>query len=147
MVEAEAEEFLRCEQRHSGLFGRAVAFTLVAFYAGRDEIVRRAFTALRTREDVVERQVFGVLVLAAVLTAVAVADIDPRPFHRSLAVIATQMDVMTKPHDRRHGKRGRGRVQDIVAVVFLDKDRTAKPKADRTSDAHGAERLVRKIQE
>jgi hypothetical protein len=37
-------------------------------------------------------------------------------------------------------------MKDIVAVVFLDKDRAAKPQTDRAGDTDGAERLVRKIQ-
>ena len=76
VVQPQPQQFLRREQRHTGLFGRAVTFTLVAFYARGNEICGSAFTALRTRENVIERQVLCVLMVAAVLTSVAVTRVD-----------------------------------------------------------------------
>src|SRR5436190_9476469 len=55
MVEAETEQLLRGQQRHARLFGRAIAFTLVALYTGRDQVMRRALATLGTRENVIER--------------------------------------------------------------------------------------------
>ena len=99
MIESETEQLLRGQQRHAGLFRRAVAFTLVAFNAGRHEIVRRAFPALGTRENMVERQFLGVLVLTAVLTAIAITDIDPSTFHCRLAGVTTNVNVVTQSND------------------------------------------------
>ena len=145
VIEAETQQLLRCQQRHTCLLGRAVALTLVTFDAGRDQIVRRAFAALCPRENVIERQILGVLMLAAILAAIAVANIDPGPFHRRFAVIAPNVHIMTQADNRRHRKSGRRRMENIIAVVFLDKDRAAKPQADRASHTDRAERLVRKV--
>ncbi len=98
MVEAETQQLLRRQQRHSRLLRRAVAFSLVAFYAGRDQILGRVFAALSTRKNVIERQVLSVTMLAAILAAIAVSNVDTRTLHRRLAVIAPQMNVMTQPH-------------------------------------------------
>jgi hypothetical protein len=75
----------------------------------------------------VERQVFGVLLLAAILTAVAVADINARPLHRAFAAVSPNMDVMPQTYDRWNRKSGRWGMQDIVAVILFDKNRSPKP--------------------
>ena len=94
----------------------------------------------------VERQVLGMPVLTAVLAAVPVADVDPGPLHRGFAIVSANVNVVTQPDDRWHGEYCRRRMENIIAVVFFDKHGAAKPQADRTSDTHRAERLVRKIQ-
>jgi hypothetical protein len=38
-------------------------------------------------------------------------------------------------------------MKDIVAVVLLDKDGAAKPKANGTGNADRSERFVRKVQQ
>lgn len=53
VVKAQPQEFLRRQQRHAGLLRRSVTFALVAFYACGDEVLRRRFAALGTRENVV----------------------------------------------------------------------------------------------
>ena len=147
VVEPQPQQLLRRQQRHSRLFRRAVAFALVALDTGRNEIVRRALAALSSRQNVVERQVLGMLMLAAVLAAIAVANVDAGTLHRGLAIVAADMNIMPKPHNRRHRKDRRGRMKDIVAVVFLDKNGTAKPQANGPGDADRPERLVREIQQ
>jgi len=146
VVESETQQFLRSQQRHSGLFGRPVSFALVAFDAGGDQIVRRRFAALRPRQDMIERQVFGVFVFAAVLAAVAVANINPRPFHRRFLAAAFDVHVGPQTHDRRDGKRRRRRMQNVFAVVFLDRQFTRKPHTNRPRDTDRAQRFIRKIQ-
>ncbi len=145
VIEAEPEQLLRCQQGHSRLLRSSIALALIAFDAGGDQIMRRALAALGTRENVIERQFFGMLVFTAVLAAIAVADVYPCPFHRGFTIVSADMDVMTQPDDRRNGKRGRRRMQNIIAVVFLNKNRATKPQTDGAGDTHSAERLVRKI--
>jgi hypothetical protein len=53
---------------------------------------------------------------------------------------------MTQPDNGGHRKNGRRRMKNIIAVVFLDKNRAAKPQTDSTSYADRSQRLVRKIQ-
>lgn len=84
--------------------------------------------------------------LAAILAAVAVTDVDPGPFHCRFTVMTLYVDVISQAHDRGNREGSRRRMQYIAAVVFLDKDRAAKPQADSTSDTDRAERLVRKVQ-
>ena len=104
MVEAEPQQLLRSQQRHAGLLGRAVALSLVALDARRHQILRRALAALGTRENVIQRQVLGVFVLAAILAAIAVANVDPGTLHRRFAVVAANVDIMPQPDHRRHRK-------------------------------------------
>jgi len=127
VVEAESQQLLRCEQRHTRLIGRAIALSLVAFHARGNEVVRGAFTALCPREDMVERQILGVPMFAAILAPIPVANIDARPFHRRFAIITPDVHIMTQPYHRGHGKRCRWRMEDIIAVIFLNKYRAAKP--------------------
>ena len=146
MVEPETQKLLRREQRHSSLLRRAVAFSLVAFYASSDQIRRRAFAALRTRKNVIERQILGVLVVAAVLAAVAVADVNPSPLHCRLASVSTYVDVVTQADHGRDFEDRRRRAEYVFAVVLFSKDRAAKPQANRTGDTDGPQRLIRKVQ-
>lgn len=146
MIEAEAKQLLRREQRHSRLLGRAVAFALIALDARGHQILRRVLAALRTREDVIKRQVFRMFVLGAILAAIAVANVNSRTLHRRLAAVAPQMNVVSQPDDRRHRKGRRRRMQNVITVILLDKDCSAKPQANRARDADRAERLVRKVQ-
>lgn len=127
MVEAEAKQLLRRQQRHPGLFRRPVAFPLVAFYARRDQVLRGRFAALGTRKNVIERQILCMTMLAAVLAAIAVADIDPCTLHSRFAVVTLNVDIVTKPDHGGNRKNGRRRVENIVAIVFFDKNRAAKP--------------------
>src|SRR5690349_8612144 len=147
MIEAKPQKLLRREQRHACLFRRTIALTLVALDAGRDEIVRRTFAALSSRQNMVERQVLGMFMLAAILATIPVTNVDPGPFHRRLAVRASNMNIMPQPHNRRHRKDRRGRMKDIVAVVFLDENGAAEPKANGTGNADRSERFVREIQQ
>lgn len=146
MIEAESKQLLRSQERHARLLWRSVAFALIALYTRGHQVLRCVLAALCTREDVIKRQVFCVLVLGAILAAIAVANVDSRPLHGRLAAVATQMHVMSQPNNRRHGKNCRGRTQNVIAIILLDKDRSAKPQANRARDADRAERLVRKIQ-
>ena len=142
VIEAQAKKLLRSEQRHTRLLRSSIAFTLIALYAGRHEILRRSFAALRTRQDVIERQVLSMLVLGTILTAIAVANIDPRTLHGRFAIVTPHMNVVTQPNDRWDGKCCRRRVQHVVAVIFLDKDRSAKPETHRACNTNRAERFV-----
>jgi len=56
------------------------------------------------------------------------------------------MNVMPKANYGWDGKDGRRRVEYIVTVVFFDKDRAAKPQADRPGNTDCAQRLIRKVQ-
>lgn len=87
------------------------------------------------------------LMIAAVLATISVADVDACSFHGRLAPVAANMNVMTQPHDGRDREGCRRRMENVVTVVLFDEDRAAKPKANRTSDADGSQRFVRKIQQ
>ena len=132
VIEPETKQLLRGQQRHACLFRRTVPLTLVALDAGRDQILRRAFAALRSRQDVIERQVLGMLMLSAILATITVANIDSGPLHGRFAVLAANMNIMPQPHNGRHRKNRRGRMKDIVAVVFLNENGAAKPQAHGT---------------
>ncbi len=127
VIQPEPKELLRGEQRHTRLLGRTVSFALIALHTSRHEVGRRAFAALCPRQDVIKRQVFGVTVVTAILTAVTVTNVNTRTLHRSLTPIASHVDVVPQPDDRRNGKYRRRRTKDIVAVVLFDKNSAAKP--------------------
>ena len=97
MIKAETQKLLRSEERHSRLFGRSVAFTLVTLYASSDEVRRRAFAPLGARKDMVQRQVFGMTVVTAILTSIAVANVYPRPLHRRFTSVPANMYVVPQP--------------------------------------------------
>lgn len=146
VIEPQSQKFLRSEQRHSCLFRRTVTFSLIAFYASSYKVSRSAFAALGPRQDMIKRQILGVLVIAAVLAAVAVADIYPRPLHCRLASVSTNVNIVTQAdHGRDLEDRRRG-TEYVFAVVLFYKDRAAKPQANRPSDTDGAQRFVRKVQ-
>lgn len=146
VIKAQTQKFLRREQRHSGLFRRTVTFSLIAFYASSYKVSRSAFTALCTRQDVIQRQILGMLMVTAILAAVAVADVNSRPLHCRLSSVSTNIDVMTQAdHGRDLEDRRRG-TEYVFAVVLFYKDRAAKPQANRPSDTDGAQRLIRKVQ-
>jgi len=52
----------------------------------------------------------------------------------------TQGDHGRDLEDRRRG------TEYVFAVVLFDKDRAAKPQANRPSNTDGAQRLIRKVQ-
>src|SRR5690606_26341138 len=101
---------------------------------------------LRPRENVIQRQVLCVLMIAAILTAIAITDVDPGTLHSGLPAVAAHINIVTQPDDRRDPEYGRRRAKHIVAIVLFDKNGAAKPQANRTCDAYGAERFVRKVQ-
>lgn len=146
VVEPEAKQLLRCQQRHASLLRRTISFSLIALHARRNEVLRCALAALCTGKDVIQSQVFGMPVFTAVLAAVTVADVYPSPLHRCLTIVASEVDIVAQPDDRGDRKRRRRRMKNIRAVIFLNEDRSAKPKANSTRYAHRSERLVGKIQ-
>lgn len=142
MVEAETQQLLRGKQRHAGLFGSAVALALVAANASRYKVLRRAFATLCTGKNVVERQVFGLPVLTAILAQVTVANVDARTLHGGLAAIPANMHVMAQPDNRWDLERGRRRAENVIPVIFFDKNGATKPQAHSTCDADGPEWFV-----
>jgi hypothetical protein len=96
---------------------------------------------------VIQCQILRVLVIAAVLAAVTITNVNAGPFHRRLSSVAPDMYVVPQPDNGRYRENRRRRVQNIVAIVLLDEHGAAKPKADSTSDADCAERLIRKVQQ
>ena len=127
VVEPQPEQLLRSQQRHTRLLRRAIALTLITLDAGRYQVMRRALSTLCSRQDVIERQVLGMLVFTAILAAIAVADVDASALHRRLAALALDVNVMTQPDDRWNGKLRRRRMKDIVAVILLDENGPSKP--------------------
>lgn len=146
VIKPEPKQFLRSEQRHTGLLGRAVAFALIAFDAGRHEILRGVFAALSPRQNMIQCEIFCVTVFAAVLASITVTDVDACALHRILIVLAAQMDIVAQANDRRHGKGRRRRMQNIVAVILLNKHSSAEPQADGSRNADRSKRFIRKIQ-
>jgi len=146
MIEAETQQLLRSKQRHAGLFGGAVALALVAPDTRGNQVLRGALAALGPRQDVVQRKVLGVAVLSAILAEVTVANINARAFHGGLAAIPAYMYIMTQPDYRGNFKYGRWRAENVVPVVFFNKDRAPEPQAHCTRNADGPERFVREVQ-
>src|SRR5688572_5084723 len=99
VIEPQTKQFLRRKQRHPRLFRCSVALTLVAFYARRHQVGRRAFATLSAGQDMVQRQVLCVTVIAAILAAIAIADVNASTLHRRLRTVAADVDVMTEPYD------------------------------------------------
>ena len=147
VIEAETKQLLRRQQRHARLLRRAVALSLVALHACGHEIRRRTFTALGAGKNMVERQVFSMSMLTAVLAAVTVADVNACALHRRFAAIASNIDVMAQSDHRRNRKDCRRRMQNVVSILLFDENGAAKPQAHRAGDADGAERLIRKVQQ
>lgn len=146
VVEPEPQQFLRGQERHAGLFRRSVALALVAGDTGRDQICRGALAALSPRENVIERQVLGEPMVAAVLAAIAVADVDPCTLHCRFTTRAPDIHIMPEPNNGWDTENRRGRAENVVAVVLFDEDRAAKPQTHRPGNTDGAKRLVRKVQ-
>jgi hypothetical protein len=96
MIESKPQQLLRSKQRHAGLFRSAVTFSLIAFYASSDKVCRGAFAALCTRQNVIEREVLRMTVVAAILAAVTIANVDAGSLHRGFAAITTHMYVMSQ---------------------------------------------------
>jgi hypothetical protein len=85
--------------------------------------------------------------LAAVLTAVTVANVNARSLHRGFLPFAFDVDVCSQTNDRRNRNDGRRRMQNIVAVGFFDRQFPGKLHTNGARDANRAERFVRKVQE
>lgn len=145
VIETETQQLLGSKQRHTGLFGSAVTLALVAADAGSHKVLRGALAALRTGQDMVERQVLGLAMLTAILAQVAVANVDTRPFHRCLAAIPAHVYIVTQPDHGRDLEYGRGGTQHVVAVSLLNEDGPAEPQAHRSGDTNSAKRFIRKI--
>src|SRR5690606_573057 len=67
VIEPKAKQLLRRQERHTCLLRRAVAFPLVAFDARGHEVLRGVLAALCSRQNVVERQILCVTMVAAIL--------------------------------------------------------------------------------
>lgn len=93
----------------------------------------------------VKRQVLCMLMLAAILAAVAVANVNAGPLHRRFAAIPAHVDIVTQADNGRDLEHRRRGAEHILAVVFFDENRAAKPQAHCPRDADGAQRLVRKV--
>lgn len=146
VVESETQQFLRGKERHTSLLGRAVAFSLIALYARSYKILRSVLAALCPRQNVIERQILCVPMVAAILASIAVANIDAGALHRILAGSAAQVYVMPQSDNGRHGEDRRRRMQHIVAVILLDEHSSAEPQADGASDTDRSKRFIRKVQ-
>lgn len=142
VVQTQPKQLLRGQKRHSRLLGRPVALALVTPLAGGDEILRSRRSALCFGHDVIERQILGVFVVAAILATITIPNIDPGPLHRAVAPTAADIDVMAQAHDRRNAKLNRRGPKNVVAVKFLDIQLVAHLHADRPRDADRAKRLV-----
>jgi poly(A) polymerase len=89
------------DERHVRLVGRHAAFSGVAFGAGTDNVFPFACPAQRTRDDMVEREFICGELLAAVLTAVAVAGKEITSV--KLDGLTRQAVIKQQTNDPRHG--------------------------------------------
>src|ERR1044072_569582 len=141
-LELHAQGSLRSEQRHTRLRRSPIALAVVAGNTRSNDVHGRVISATRTREDGVQGQLNDGLLLAAVLTTVLVAYVDPQPLHpRSFAATA-DVDVSATPNHRRHWKRFTRRMQHSIAVEFLNVNRVLEGHDHSARDTDGAERLV-----
>src|SRR6185436_382826 len=140
--ELHAQCSLRSKQRHTRLGRSAIALAVVAGNTRRNGVHWRVISTTRTRQDVVQSQFTGRLLLAAVLTTELVAHVDPQPLHsRSLAATA-DVDVSAPANYRRHWKRFTRRVQHSIAVKLLNVNRVLEGHDHSPRDTDSAERLV-----
>ena len=107
VIESESEKLLRREQRHACLFRRTITFSLITFHARRDEIRRCAFSALGTGKNVIECEVLRVFVIATVLAAITITDVNASTLHGRFAPVAANMNVVPEANNGRNGKYGR----------------------------------------
>src|SRR6185436_6646722 len=79
--ELHAQRRLRSKQRHARFSRSAIALSVVAGNTRRNDVPLRVICTTRTRKDVVQSQFTNRLLLAAVLTTVLVAHVNPQPLH------------------------------------------------------------------
>src|SRR5205823_2357120 len=99
------------------LLRRAAALTHVALHAGADDVLPRALPALAARRDVIQAQLGGRELAAAVLALVVVAgeDVPPVELHGLLR----QLVVIDEADDARHLNLARRRAHPVV-VLFAE---------------------------
>ena len=145
VVEAKSKQLLRGKKGHPRLLRRAITFALIALHTRSDKVLWCRFAALSTRQNVVERQILSVSVLAAVLTTITIADVDPGTFHRRFASGATHIYIMTQANDRRQ-LEAEGRGPDLALVRRDNLDLPLAPKRDSFLPVDDLEGLVRGVQ-
>src|SRR4051812_14507742 len=105
------------DQVHVGLLGGATALFHVALDAAADDVLPRAAAALALGRDVVERELGGGELLAAVLAAAGVAGVDVAAVE--LHVLPRELFVPEQADDARHGDLEANRV-DPVELIRLE---------------------------
>ena len=108
VIETETQKLLRRQQRHTCLFGRTITFSLITFHTGRDKVGRCAFSALGTGKNVIECEVLCVSVIAAVLAAITITNINASTLHGCLAAVAANMNIVPQSNHGRDGENRRG---------------------------------------
>src|SRR5205085_12274488 len=103
------------DEPHLRLFRRAPPLAAVALDARADDVLPRGASALRTRHDVVEVQLALLEDDAAVLTGVAVAEVDvvPGEAHAPLR----QTVVFREQDDPRHANGAADQTDRVVVLV------------------------------
>lgn len=95
VVEPKPKKLLRCEQGHTRLLGRSVAFSLIAPDTGGDQVLRGRCAALGFRKNVVQSKIPRRILISAILAFISVANIDTGPFHRIFAPSATDVNIVS----------------------------------------------------
>ena len=88
-------------QVHAGLSGRAPALAAVAGHAAGDDVLPILSAALGDRHHMIEGQLRGREVVAAVLARVVVARVDIGARERHVVESALDLDIAQQPDDRR----------------------------------------------
>ena len=86
---------------HARFLGRASTLSPVARDAARDDVLPVLAAPLRHGNDVIEGELRGGSLLAAVLTREVVPGVDVRARERDVVEPALDVDVPEKPNDRR----------------------------------------------
>src|SRR5262249_37282400 len=104
-------------QRHSRLFGRAVAFAVVASLAGGHQVFCQCPSAARFRQDVIERQIERRAPAATILAAVTIARENAMPVGHAV-LPRPYVNVLRQTNDRRRVENKTRRANPDAFVNF-----------------------------
>lgn len=146
-AEREIDIRMRCArrfvQRHPCLVRQTVAFTEVAWRAGRDHVFPRRLAAPRARIDMIERQSCATTTVLAGI-AVAGEQRTPRDAPRRKA---RHLDVGNQPDHDRMRQRGRRRADHALRMGLEHDGFLGQDEATRSPHTRHVERFVRRVQD
>ena len=119
----------RAAERHTGFFGRAIAFFDIAAQTGGDDIVPAVKTAARTRNNVINGQVMTLITAILAGVIVTMKNVAPREtdlFVRNLHIRAQTYNC----RNRCIGVDFPAIVLDLFGLALHEQDHRSPPGAD-----------------